>query len=47
MIKALIVYALEGYRSIPQLIRELECKPYFSRYVLGFALLGKSLKSLL
>jgi hypothetical protein len=40
MIKALIVYALEGYRSIPQLIRELACKPYFSRYVLGFALLG-------
>jgi len=37
MIKALIVYALEGYRSIPQLIRELACKPYFSRYVLGFA----------
>ena len=37
MIKAFIVYALEGYRSIPQLIRELKCKPYFSRYVLGFA----------
>jgi len=36
MIKAFIVYALEGYRSIPQLIRELKCKPYFSRYVLGF-----------
>jgi hypothetical protein len=36
MIKAFIVYALEGYRSIPQLIRELESKPYFSRYVLGF-----------
>lgn len=37
MIKACIYYALEGYRSIPQLIRELKCKPYFSRYVLGFA----------
>jgi hypothetical protein len=37
MIKAFIVYALEGYRSILQLIRELKCKPYFSRYVLGFA----------
>ena len=36
MIKAFIVYALEGYRSIPQLIRELKSKPYFSRYVLGF-----------
>ncbi len=36
MIKAFIVYALEGYRSIRQLIRELKCKPYFSRYVLGF-----------
>ena len=23
-----MVYALEGYRSIPQLIRELKCKPY-------------------
>ena len=28
MIKAFMVYALEGYRSIPQLIRELKCKPY-------------------
>lgn len=37
MIKAFIYYTLEGYRSIPQLIRELKCKPYFSRYVLGFA----------
>lgn len=37
MIKAYIVYALEGYRSILQLIRELESKPYFSKYVLGFA----------
>jgi len=36
MIKALIVYALEGYRSILQLIRELESKPYFSRHVIGF-----------
>lgn len=36
MIKAFIVYALEGYRSIPQLIRELKSKPYFSRHVLGF-----------
>ena len=36
MIKAFIVYALEGYRSIPQLIRELKSKPYFSRYILGF-----------
>lgn len=36
MIKAFIVYSLEGYRSIPQLIRELKCKPYLSRYVLGF-----------
>jgi len=36
MIKAFIVYALEGYRSIPQLIRELKSKPYFSRYVLEF-----------
>ena len=36
MIKAFIVYALEGYRSVGQLIRELKCKPYFSRYVLGF-----------
>ena len=36
MIKAFIVYTLEGYRSIPQLIRELKSKPYFSRYVLGF-----------
>lgn len=36
MIKALIFYAMEGYRSIPQLIRELKGKPYFSRYVLGF-----------
>ena len=38
MIKAFIVYALEGYRSIPQLIRELKGKPYFSRYILGFGL---------
>jgi len=37
MIKAFIVYTLQGYRSIPQLIWELKCKPYFSRYVLGFA----------
>jgi Transposase domain (DUF772)/Transposase DDE domain len=37
MIKAFIVYALEGYRSVLQLIRELKSKPYFSRYVLGFA----------
>lgn len=37
MVKAYIVYALEGYRSIPLLIRELESKPYFSKYVLGFA----------
>jgi len=37
MVKAYIVYALEGYRSIPQLIRELKSKPYFSKYVLGFA----------
>ena len=36
MIKAFIVYACEGYRSIPQLIRELKSKPYFSRYILGF-----------
>lgn len=36
MIKALILYACEGYRSIPQLIRELKGKPYFSRYILGF-----------
>ena len=36
MIKACIYYTLEGYRSVPQLIRELECKPYFSRCVLGF-----------
>lgn len=37
MIKAFIVYSLEGYRSILQLIRELESKPYFSKYILGFA----------
>jgi len=37
MIKAFIVYALEGYRSISQLIRELKSKPYFSSFVLGFA----------
>jgi len=36
MIKALIVYSKEGYRSVLQLVRELEAKPYFSRYVLGF-----------
>jgi len=36
LFKALIVYAKEGYRSIPQLIRELEAKPYFSTYILGF-----------
>lgn len=36
MIKALIVCTKEGYRSIPQLIRELKAKPGFSRYVLGF-----------
>ena len=36
MIKAFIFYTLEGYRSVGQLIRELKCKPYFSRYVLGF-----------
>lgn len=36
MIKAIIVYALEGYRSIPQLIRELKSKPYFSKNILGF-----------
>jgi hypothetical protein len=36
MIKAYIVYAREGYRSVLQLIRELEAKPYFSTYVLGF-----------
>lgn len=36
LLKALIVYAKEGYRSILQLIRELEAKPYFSTYVLGF-----------
>jgi len=37
MVKAYIVYTLEGYRSILQLIRELQSKPYFSKYVLGFA----------
>jgi hypothetical protein len=36
MVKAMIVYAKEGYRSIPQLIRELEAKPYLSTHVLGF-----------
>lgn len=36
LIKAMIVYAREGYRSIPQLIRELKAKPYFSQHVLGF-----------
>lgn len=36
MIKAFIVYTIEGYRSIPKLIRELESKPYFSKYILGF-----------
>jgi hypothetical protein len=36
LIKAYIVYACEGYRSIPQLIRELKAKPYFSKYVIGF-----------
>ena len=36
MIKAFLVYACEGYRSVLQLIRELKSKPYFSRYVLGF-----------
>jgi hypothetical protein len=36
MIKAFIVYACEGYRSILQLIRELQAKPYFSKYVIGF-----------
>jgi len=36
MIKAFIVYACEGYRSIIQLIRELQAKPYFSKYVIGF-----------
>jgi len=36
MIKAMIVYTKEGYRSIPQLIRELEAKPFLSTYVLGF-----------
>ena len=36
MLKALIVYACEGYRSIPQLIKELQAKPYFAKYILGF-----------
>jgi hypothetical protein len=36
MIKALIVYTKEGYRSILQLIRELKAKPGFSKYMLGF-----------
>jgi len=36
MIKAMIVYTKEGYRSIRKLIRELEAKPYFSTYILGF-----------
>jgi hypothetical protein len=36
LIRACIVYACEGYRSIPQLIKELKSKPYFSKYVIGF-----------
>jgi len=36
LIRAYIVYACEGYRSIPQLIKELKSKPYFSKYVIGF-----------
>jgi len=47
MIIAFIVYTLEVYRSILQLIRELQSKPYFSREVRKYALMRKSLKAFL
>lgn len=36
LIRACIVYANEGYRSIIQLIKELKSKPYFTKYIIGF-----------
>jgi hypothetical protein len=36
LIKALIFYTTEGFRSILQLIRLLESVPYFAKFILGF-----------
>jgi hypothetical protein len=36
MIKALIIKALEGYRSNLQLIREIKSKPFLCEQIIGF-----------